>query len=229
MIHQLIFAAPKPGMTERQFQDYWIDVHAVRYASKIPQIRRYAVDRRLELPDDGGEPLWSGVGEIWLRNAEEQLASLQTPEFLDGARADEPRWAAFWRTVVLDTDAHVLVEGPPQRADQHEAKLFVLVKRKQGISLDDFRRRALRTRSATSIPGLVRYVQGHSRDGMYGVGEAPLDAAFQLHFAGPEALVDARNTAEYRAFESELREFVEPRYVHTLAVEQNWVIGPEAR
>ena len=44
-----------------------------------------------------GDPLWSGVAEIWLANEEEQLASLQTPEFLKGARADEPKWAAFWR------------------------------------------------------------------------------------------------------------------------------------
>jgi EthD domain len=41
MIHQLIFAHPKPGMSEKDFQDYWVNVHAVNYASKIPQIKKY--------------------------------------------------------------------------------------------------------------------------------------------------------------------------------------------
>ena len=109
MIHQLIFAAPKPGMAERDFQDYWRTVHAVRFASRIPQIRKYAVDDRVPRPTDSGEPTWSGVGEIWLRDDEEQIASLQTPEFIEGARADEPNWAAFWRTLVLDTDAHTVL------------------------------------------------------------------------------------------------------------------------
>ena len=49
MIHQLIFAHPKPGMSEQEFQDYWVDVHAVQYASKIPQIRKYLIDTRIPL------------------------------------------------------------------------------------------------------------------------------------------------------------------------------------
>src|SRR4051794_3834697 len=126
MIHQLIFAPPKPGMSEEEFQRYWLEVHAVQYASKIPQIRRYLIDTRIPFGPEGGEPLWSGVAEIWLANEEEQLASIQTPEFLDGARLDEPRWAAFWRTLALDTDAHEVIAGPGP--DPGGVKLLVLVK-----------------------------------------------------------------------------------------------------
>ena len=49
MIHQFIFAAPKPGMTESEFQDYWVNVHAVKYASKIPQIKQYSVSTRMPM------------------------------------------------------------------------------------------------------------------------------------------------------------------------------------
>ena len=52
MIHQLIFAAPKPGMTVAEFQDYWVDVHAVKFASKIPQIRKYLIDTTIQIDDD---------------------------------------------------------------------------------------------------------------------------------------------------------------------------------
>src|SRR5262245_29279555 len=107
MIHQHIFAGPKPGMSEADFQDYWIKVHAVKYASRIRQIRRYSISRRLR-PSSGDDVRlpFGGIAEIWLENEQEQLASLQSPEFIEGARADEPRWAAFWNTLGLDTTAH---------------------------------------------------------------------------------------------------------------------------
>lgn len=227
MIHQIILAHPKPGMSEQEFQRYWVEEHAVRYAAKIPQIKRYCVDTRIPRPGDEEDPLWSGVAEIWLRNEQDQLASLQTPEFLEGARLDEPRWAAFWRTVVLDTDAHVIVPGggePPA------TKVMVLVKRREGLPLAEFRAESLTRHAplAEKIPGLRRYVQNHTRDAFYGVGEAVLDAAYQLWFDDVQAYETARETPEYQALLADLGRFSEPRYVHTLLLEENWVLGREA-
>ncbi|GAA3433322.1 EthD domain-containing protein [Kutzneria kofuensis] len=231
MIHQLIFASPRPGMSEPEFHDYWTRVHAVRYASRIPQIKRYAVDTRTALPGEDGDPQWSGVAEIWLPGPEEQLASLQTREFLDGARMDEPRWAAFWQTIVLDTDTHVLVDGPPFQRDEPGVKLFLLYKRREGWSLDDARRHALVKHAPTAgpIPGLRRYWLGQVVDGAYGVGEAVLDGAHQLWFDDVDALVAARSSAAFRTFLDGLFDYAEPRYVHQLATRQNWIIGPAYR
>jgi uncharacterized protein (TIGR02118 family) len=231
MIHQLIFAAPKSGMSEAEFHRYWLDVHAVQYASKIPQIRKYMVDTRIPFGSDDKEPLWSGVAEIWLENEEEQLASLQTPEFLEGARLDEPRWAAFWRTVVLDTDAHEVVPGPPLTEEANWVKAIVLVKRKEGLPLADFRARSLGEHAALvqKIPGLRRYLQCHTRDGAYGLGEAMLDAAYQLWFDDVEALSAALETPEFKQVNEDLRTFVEPRYIHDMVMREHWVIGPDPR
>jgi len=231
MIHQLIFAAPRPGMSEEEFHKYWLEVHAVQYASKIPQIRKYLIDTRVPTPADDGEPKWSGVAEIWLANEEEQLASLQSDEFLTGARLDEPRWAAFWRTVVLDTDAHELLAPPRQPAAAGGVKLIRLVKRRAGMSLAGFRQAALGRHAelVAEVPGLRGYLQGHTRDGAYGIGEAVLDAAFQLWFDDVPALTAALASAEFQRAEKELSTVVEPRYVHELVVRENWVIGPEPR
>ena len=228
MIHQLIFAAPKPGMTEPEFHDYWLNVHAVRYASRIPQIRRYLIDTRLPTADRADAPLWSGVAEIWLANEEEQLASLQTPEFLEGARRDEPNWAAFWRTVVLDTDAHELIAGPPDRS---WTKLIVLVKRRPGLSLETFRERSLGTHGeiVSQVPGLRRYLQCHTRDAAYGIGEAVLDAAYQLCFDDEQSLRTALRSPEFRRAQEDMALFVDEKYVHEIAVREHWVIGPAAR
>lgn len=231
MIHQLIFAAPKPGMTEAEFQRYWLDVHAVRYASRIPQIRKYLIDTRIPFGNDSTEPLWSGVAEIWLRNEEEQLASLQTEEFLQGARLDEPNWAAFWRTVVLDTDAHELLPGSPRVGEEAGVKLILLAKRKEGLPLQDFRDRSLGELGAATlrVPGLRRYLQNHTRDAFYGVGEAVLDAAFQLWFDDVHALQAALDSPEFARAEQALRSLAETRYIHRMVTTEHWIIGPEAR
>lgn len=225
MIHQLIFAAPKPGMSEEEFHRYWLTEHAVKYAAKIPQIRKYKIDTRLARP--GETPLWNGVAEIWLANGEEQLASLQTEEFLQGARLDEPNWAAFWQSLVLDTDATVL-KAP---ADEAGVKLIRLVKRREGLPRADFRRLSLGRHAdlVASVPGLRGYLQGHTVDGAYAVGEATLDAAYQLWFDDLDALATALDSAEFRRAEGELHSFIEPRYLHEMAVREHWVIGPESR
>lgn len=232
MIHQLIFAAPKPGMSEAEFQRYWLEVHAVQYASKIPQIRKYKIDTRVPFGAEDGEPKWSGVAEIWLANGEEQLASLQTEEFLQGARLDEPKWAAFWRTVVLDTDAHELLADPELDARPSGVKMMMLVKRREGLPLAEFRERSLGAQGelALKLPGLRRYMQNHTVDGAYGIGEAVLDACYQFWFDDAEALRAAMDSPEYAAMEADLTGgLVNPRYIHSLVFAEHWIIGPEAR
>ena len=232
MIHQLIFAHPKPGMSEQAFQDYWLNVHAVKYASKIPQIRRYMVDTRLPCGPEPADPLWSGVAEIWLENEEEQLASLQSPEFLEGARLDEPRWAAFWRTIGLDTTTHEILPGPPHERETSLVKLIILVKRKPGIALADFRQYALERHAprVIGLNGLRRYYQCHVRDGSYVIGEALLDAAFMLWFDDLAAVERVLESPAYRELVlDDMANFVDPRYIHTMAVKEHWVVGPEFR
>lgn len=232
MIHQQIFACPKPGMTEEEFQRYWVEEHAVKYACKIPQIRRYMVCTRVDVGNQARELPFSGVAEIWLDNEKEQLESLQTPEFLQGARLDEPNWAAFWATLVLDTDAHVLLEGPPLSSNPSWTKLFVLLKRKPGMSLEDFRHYALQTHAPKTleIPGLRRYLQCHVRDSYYAMGESRFDAIAQLWFDDARSIEDAIDSSHYRdTILPDLALFTDPKYVMTMAAKEHWVIGPEAR
>ncbi|RMI37618.1 EthD domain-containing protein [Streptomyces triticirhizae] len=231
MIHQLIFAFPRPGMSEEAFQQYWLEEHAVRYASKIPQIRRYSVDTRVPRRGETSEPLWSGLAEIWLANAEEQVASLQTPEFLEGARLDEPRWAAFWRTVVLDTETETVLPGVPDGQPQPGVKLVVLAKRREGMTVEEFRRysRDLHAPLVTALPGIRRYDQSYTLDSWYAISEPPFDAAYHLWFDDPSAVDAAEESAQQAQVLADFDNFVNPRYRHALLFRQNWVIGPRAR
>jgi EthD domain len=230
MIHQLIFASPKPDMTEAEFLRYWIEVHAVKYASKIPQIKRYLIDSRVAKPGETGEPLFSGIAEIWI-DAQDQLPSLQTKEFLEGARLDEPKWAAFWKTLVLDTQAHELLAGPPLRKGQDWVKVVTLLKRKEGLPLADFRRRALEQHAprALELPGLRRYLQCYVVDGFYAVGESRFDAVSLQWFDTPQAAEAAQASAEGVAVAAHLETIAEPRYLFSMTARESWIIGPAAR
>ena len=156
---------------------------------------------------------------------------MQTPEFLEGARVDEPNWAAFWLTVVLDTDAHVLLDPPPQPATDAAVKMIRLVKRKEGVGRNEFRDRSLGLYAelVAKVPGLRGYLQNHTRDALYALGEAPLDCAHQLWFDDVEALTAALGSPEFQSAERELSSFVEGRYLHEMVVREHWVIGPESR
>ena len=231
MIHQLIFAHPKPGMTEKEFQHYWVDVHAVQYAGKIPQIKRYLIDTRIPFGPEPSDPLFSGVAEIWLESEREQLASLQTKEFLEGARLDEPRWAAFWRTVVLDTDTHILLEGPPLARESKLVKILALVKRRAGLPLATFRKYSLLAHAPLDLklPGLRRYYQCHVRDSYYAIGEPIFDSVSLLWFDDVEAVQRMQESLQNRESAADLENFVELKYAHTMVATEHWIIGPEFR
>jgi uncharacterized protein (TIGR02118 family) len=165
MLHQLIFAAPKPGMSERDFQDYWVNKHAVQLASKIPQIRTYCVDTRIALPGETEPALFSGVVEIWLDDVAALLAALQSPELIHGARADEPNWAVFWQTIALNTETYEVLPGPPFSREGSRVKSIALVKRKPGMSVANFQCHALEVHApkVLKLPGLRRYHSATSR------------------------------------------------------------------
>lgn len=235
MIHQLIFAAPKPGMSAQEFQDYWLNNHAVNYAAKIPQIKKYLIDTRIPFDGDFGDPVFphQGIAEIWFKNEEEQLASLQTEEFLQGARLDEPNWAAFWMTILIDTTTHVVVEGPPLEKESTGVKMIMLLKRRPGVPLENFRQYSLRVHAplVSELKGLRRYWQCHTRDGFYVIGEsACFDGAELLWFDSVSALENALESDWFQTrVKTSLENFVNPTYIFSMVMKEHWVIGPEPR
>jgi EthD domain-containing protein len=230
MIHQFILAAPKPGMTTAEFQEYWVHIHAPKFAGRIPQIRQYLVDTRIPSESDAGVPPLphQGIAEIWLANETEQLASLQAPEFLQGARLDEPNWAAFWLAIVLDTTAHEIVAGdPPREAEPGWVKVTTLLKRRPGMPLDEFRRTSLGSYApiVSALPGLRRHLHCHTNDGAYVFGESRFDGVEQLWFDDLESLQGALRSpyhAEHVA--PALAGLADPRYVFSLTAREHWII-----
>jgi uncharacterized protein (TIGR02118 family) len=233
MIHQLIFAAPKPGMTNQEFQDYWVNVHAVNFASKITQIKQYLVDTRIPFEGDFGTPLLphQGVAEIWI-NPEDQIPSLQSKEFLQGARLDEPNWAAFWMTFVIDTNAHIIIEGASAANEMAGVKMIILHKRIPGIPLENFRQYGLKVHAPvmSTLPGIKRYLQCHTVDGAYVIGEsACFDGAEIIWFDSVDTLKTALDSKQFHNVQASWNNFVNPKYTFSLTAEEHWIIEPKTR
>jgi len=225
MIHQFILASPKPGMTEEAFQDYWVNNHAVNYASKIPQIKKYIVDTRIKQENETGEPLFSGIAEIWIK-PEEQIASLQTKEFLQGARLDEPNWAAFWKSLVVDTTEDY-VFGDEEITETGYVKLVRLLKRKEGLKLGTYRSDLQKVYAPmnTYFDEIKRYMLCHAVDGAYAVGEARFDSVEVFSFLNTDDLNTFIESSEY-VFDIMpcLAGLVETGYLFSMTVQENWII-----
>jgi hypothetical protein len=235
MIHQHILASPRPGLTELEFQDYWRYVHALKFARKIPQIRKYKVNSRIDIPGQIREIHYSGLAEIWLDNEEAQAASIKTPEFLDGALHDEPNWAASWQTIGLDTDAYETLGDDPSDNEFPEYKIMLFHKKRRDMSVEKFRKlylndyvRLLRT---AQIPNLVRILNCLSNERLYeGGGAPPFDAITHL---SANSLLELKSMVVSR----ELQAFLDSEYgglsewwgVVSMTVRSEWVLGPEAR
>lgn len=230
MIHQFIFAGPKPSLTVEAFQSYWVNVHAVDFAAKIPQIRQYRVALRVQVPYPREVPFFEGVAEIWFASDEEQIASLQTPEFLNGARADEPRWTAFWQTLVIDTDPH-LIRGGRDSSDEF-VNIYVLLKRSPSMELGEFQARITGGEHCASVAGLPQ-LQGHliglARPGLYGLGEPRFDAIEVWSFRDVTAAQAARADEAGGAVERSWSKFTDPRYIFTMVGREHWIIPPRPR
>ena len=202
MIHQVIFAAPRPGWSAAEFQQYWLEKHSA-IAAKIPQILAYSItafDASLDLQGETPSP-FRGCAEIILRNEEEQLASLQSPEFIDGARRDEPNWAAFWLTLALDTDQSSVVVPRLERCGRF--KVFVLLERPEGQELAAFQRawREGHAPLASTLPRLQGYQILTSKPGSYALGEPRFDGVEVLWFSSADdarAVLRGREGARWR-------------------------------
>jgi hypothetical protein len=221
LIHQYIFAGPKPGLTAEAFQSYWVNFHAVDFAAKIPQIKRYLVATRERVDSPRQMSFFEGIAEIWLHNDEEQIASMQTPEFLQGARVDEPRWAAFWQTFVLDTESILLKGG--ESPEREFVNAYILVKRKPVMQLDEFAE-SLRKHAcdAAANPAMRRCTAGIARRGLYGFGEPRFDGIEVWSFDTAEEAGAALAAADNWPF-------ADDRYVFGMVAREHWVIPPGRR
>jgi uncharacterized protein (TIGR02118 family) len=104
------FVRRKPGMSVRDFQRHWRDVHGPLGAA-IPSVRRYVQSHtRLAGYARGREPAWDGIALVWFDDSPTLRAALATPEW-HRAKADDPNFLAPGPVAFIVTAEHVIVPG----------------------------------------------------------------------------------------------------------------------
>ena len=183
MIHLLYFITRKASLGEAEFHRYWRDIHGP-IAAKIPQLVRYEQSHRIPFADTNSS--YDGAAEAWLEDEAAFQALRETPEYVDGALADEPNFIDMNRVEWLVTRDHVILDGPQTPG---LTKGIFQLRRKPGMSLADFRHYWVEVHGpiVKRLPGLRRYVQCHTVDAAYGYAEPRWDGVAQLWLDSPEA------------------------------------------
>jgi len=223
MLHVLYFITRKPSISEAEFHRYWREVHGP-IAKKILQLKRYVQSHRISVA--GSNSPYDGAAEVWLDNEAALNALRHSPEYLNGALADEPNFIDMSRVEWLVTNDHVILDGPQT---PRLVKSIFQLRRKPGMSLADFRKYWLEVHGpiVCKLPGLRRYVQCHTVDAAYSYAEPRWDGVAQLWVDDLAALQKMLDSKEFKE-ESwpDGAKFLDQPLVSSFVAQEHQVIWP---
>lgn len=222
MIHIHYFITRKPGLGDEQFHRYWRETHAP-IVKKIPQLKGYVQSHPIAFATNNSS--YDGEAEIWLDDLDALQALRKSPEFLNGARKDEPNFIDPTRSDFLVARDHVIIDGPRKPG---LVKGVWRMRRKSGIALAEFRRHWIEIHGviASKIPGVRRYVQSHVIDEAYAYAEPRWDGVAQLWWDSPAALTDALKSPEFQEDMRDGAEFIDGDSISFFLADEYQVIAP---
>jgi uncharacterized protein (TIGR02118 family) len=110
MIKLIALLKRKPGLTQEEFADRWLNDH-IKLSSKMPGLRGYRVNIAIDhQPDgDGVEPIYDGTAELWWDSVEAMEAAFDSQE---GKVAGEDADQFAELRIHIYTEEHFIVPGP---------------------------------------------------------------------------------------------------------------------
>lgn len=224
MIHLLYFITRKATIAETEFHRYWRETHGP-IAKKIKQIQRYVQSHRIPFADMNST--YDGAAEVWLNDDAAMTALRQSPEYLNGALADEPNFIDMSRVEWMATQDHVILDGPQTVG---LTKTIFQLKRKPGMSLAEARKYWIDVHGpiVCKLPGLRRYVQSHLLDAAYAYAEPKWDGVAQLwvdDVAAMQRLFDSREFKEEAWPDGE--KFLDLSLARSFVAQEHRVVWPE--
>jgi uncharacterized protein (TIGR02118 family) len=221
MIHVHYFITRKPGIGEPEFHRYWREIHGP-IAAKIPQLRRYVQSHRIAAPNTNSP--YDGAAEVMVSSLDAFAALRRSPEYLEGALADERNFIDLARVEWMATDDHVINDGP---SGAGLIKGVWQLRRKPGMGLADFRKYWLEVHGpiALKLPGIGRYVQSHLIDEAYLYAEPRFDGVAQIWFDSPQAFAAAFASPAGKALLEDGAKFIEFDQMRFFMAQEHVVIA----
>jgi uncharacterized protein (TIGR02118 family) len=206
MVKTIAVVKHKPAMTVEAFQEYWRTTHAA-VVSRLPGLRRYVQSHTLLSGYRKGEPVFDGIAELWFDDTQAMRVLAGTAEY-EAVQADEARFIDRERMATIVTEEHVIEEGP---APLGAVKNIEFLRAKPGIAVEEFQRywREVHGPLAAAIPQVRRYVQSHTRLGIYRSGRAPaFDGVALVWFDDTDAMRASARTSEYARVRADEPNFI---------------------
>ena len=170
MIKTVIFFRRRPGMSLAAFQEHWRTAHAALIV-RLPGIRRYVQNHVLPAQAGGREPAFDAVAESSFDDTQALKTLAKSPEYA-AVLADEPTFIDRASMGMIVAEEHVLKDGP---VPPDAVKGIALINRRSGTHIDEFFRnwREVHGPRIAALPGVLRYVQCHTRRSAYDSGRTP--------------------------------------------------------
>jgi uncharacterized protein (TIGR02118 family) len=220
MLHVHYFITRKPSLDDAEFHNYWREKHAPIVVA-IKQLRRYVQTHRIPLT--GTNSPYDGEAEVVIDSLDSLAQLRESPEYREGALADERNFIDLTRVEWMVTSDQVIVDGP---AGSAAIKAIWQLKRKPGMTLGGFRRYWIEVHGplGRELPGVRRYVQSHLIDAAYLYAEPRHDGVAQLWFDSLDALRDAFDSPAGRRLNADGANFVEASITRHFVAQEHVVI-----
>jgi uncharacterized protein (TIGR02118 family) len=184
MIKGIAIVTKKAGLDDEYFHRYWRKRHGP-LALQMKSLRRYVQSHRTKDSVPGFESCpYDGVAEVWFDDLATMLDLPNNPDYISGAKADEPNFIDMAALKFLATREHVFIEGPPIAEDTPLVKATFLLTRRAGMSVLEFQDYWINGH-APQIPndaGIMRYVQCHQAAETYANSSPAYDGVAELSF-----------------------------------------------
>jgi uncharacterized protein (TIGR02118 family) len=229
MFKTIALVKKKNGMADDEFHRYWRKVHGP-LVPRIKSVRRYVQSHRSAQPFPGFENcLYDGVAEAWFDDLDTVLNFPNDPDYINGARADEPNFIDTDALAFLATREHVFIEGSPIGRDTPLVKAIFLLHRRTDMTVAEFQDYWINGH-APQIPrdaGIVRYVQCHQAPETYNDGTPVYDGVAELSFADYKAFTAYWMSERIQAlFAADAPRFLDAENCTAFLAEETRVIWP---
>jgi uncharacterized protein (TIGR02118 family) len=108
MVKLVYCITKKATLTDKEFFDYWKNVHGP-IGSRIPRLRKLVQSHRLAVARFRGD--YDGVAELWFDSLEDLQAARQSPEW-KASSEDEVNFIDHGKIALFVSEEHRILDKP---------------------------------------------------------------------------------------------------------------------
>jgi uncharacterized protein (TIGR02118 family) len=211
----------RPDLTMKDFFKYWRTEH-VEAIKRLPGVRRYVQTHPItELNRPFG---YDALTQLWVDDISVFKEFGSSGRF-DAVIEDENKFVDRESIDLHLTDEHVVLDGDPSAA---AVKQVVLLKRKPGLSPEEFQNHWLHTHAPLvgRPDGVIRYTQSHVRLGGYKNGKEPtFDGIGEMWFESLDAMRASRSAPGQDAVRNDSANFIDKEKLRSFLAKEYLMIG----